>query len=191
MGALQARLCGIDHVLIDEAQDTSPRQWQIVERARPASSSSEPARARSTRTVFAVGDEKQSILLVPGRGAARVSTPCGAALRAALPRQSSGSCDILPFRHSFRSGATRAGGGRHRVRATRRRIRGSRRTTWKTAHEALLDDGAGRRRDLGCGQARQPSARSRPGTRHSTDVTETSPQASPGAKTGRATMSAR
>ena len=23
---------GIDHVLIDEAQDTSPRQWDIIER---------------------------------------------------------------------------------------------------------------------------------------------------------------
>ena len=56
---------GIDHVLVDEAQDTSPDQWDIV-----ATLVSEfvqaGARAEKKRTVFAVGDEKQSIFSFQG-----------------------------------------------------------------------------------------------------------------------------
>ena len=49
---------GIDHLLIDEAQDTSSKQWQIVRRLVAEFT----AGARSVpRTIFAVGDEKQSI----------------------------------------------------------------------------------------------------------------------------------
>jgi ATP-dependent helicase/nuclease subunit A len=57
---------GIDHVLVDEAQDNAPDQWQVIgalvedyfsgsgiERARP-------------KTVFTVGDEKQSIYSFQG-----------------------------------------------------------------------------------------------------------------------------
>ncbi len=51
---------GIDHILIDEAQDTNPEQWQVV-----AALSDEFFAGRGAsdaeRTVFAVGDEKQSI----------------------------------------------------------------------------------------------------------------------------------
>jgi ATP-dependent helicase/nuclease subunit A len=51
---------GIDHVLVDEAQDTSHKQWEIV--LRLTSEFFAGAGARSvTRTMFAVGDEKQSI----------------------------------------------------------------------------------------------------------------------------------
>ena len=55
---------GIDHVLIDEAQDTSPEQWAVV-RALTDDFFSDmgvggPA-DRASRTVFAVGDPKQSI----------------------------------------------------------------------------------------------------------------------------------
>jgi ATP-dependent helicase/nuclease subunit A len=51
---------GIDHVLIDEAQDTSPEQWQVVQALTEEFFAGEGARA-VRRTVFAVGDEKQSI----------------------------------------------------------------------------------------------------------------------------------
>ena len=56
---------GIDHVLIDEAQDTSPKQWDIV---RTIVSEFTPGGARPNvkRTVFAVGDEKQSIFSFQG-----------------------------------------------------------------------------------------------------------------------------
>ncbi|HVV42541.1 MAG TPA: double-strand break repair helicase AddA [Nitrobacter sp.] len=57
---------GVDHVLIDEAQDTSPKQWDIVERIIADFTSGEGARDGVRRTVFAVGDEKQSIFSFQG-----------------------------------------------------------------------------------------------------------------------------
>ena len=56
---------GIDHVLIDEAQDTSPEQWEIV-KALTAEFFAGTGRDRALRTVFAVGDEKQSIFSFQG-----------------------------------------------------------------------------------------------------------------------------
>lgn len=52
---------GIDHILIDEAQDTNPEQWRIVAALCDDFFSGRGAREDSGRTVFAVGDEKQSI----------------------------------------------------------------------------------------------------------------------------------
>jgi len=64
---------GIDHVLVDEAQDTSPSQWAII-RALTTDFFAGLGASDKTRTVFAVGDEKQSIFsfqgAVPGRFAA-------------------------------------------------------------------------------------------------------------------------
>lgn len=57
---------GVDHVLIDEAQDTSPRQWDIVAHIISEFTSGEGARDGVIRTVFAVGDEKQSIFSFQG-----------------------------------------------------------------------------------------------------------------------------
>jgi ATP-dependent helicase/nuclease subunit A len=51
---------GIDHVLIDEAQDTSDKQWDIVRRLVAEFTAGKGARDLK-RTIFAVGDEKQSI----------------------------------------------------------------------------------------------------------------------------------
>ncbi len=56
---------GIDHLLIDEAQDTSPRQWQVITALVSEFFSGQGARAVN-RTVFAVGDEKQSIYSFQG-----------------------------------------------------------------------------------------------------------------------------
>jgi ATP-dependent helicase/nuclease subunit A len=53
---------GIDHLLVDEAQDTSPAQWDIVRQLAGEFFAGHGARSGGTRrTVFAVGDEKQSI----------------------------------------------------------------------------------------------------------------------------------
>ena len=51
---------GLDHILIDEAQDTNPDQWHVVERLAEEFFAGTGAR-EVERTVFAVGDYKQSI----------------------------------------------------------------------------------------------------------------------------------
>jgi ATP-dependent helicase/nuclease subunit A len=59
---------GLDHILIDEAQDTSPEQWDIVRALTEEFFAGESIRAAEAkpRTVFAVGDEKQSIFSFQG-----------------------------------------------------------------------------------------------------------------------------
>ncbi len=51
---------GIDHILIDEAQDTNPEQWQVIEALCADFFAGENAHEQ-TRTIFTVGDDKQSI----------------------------------------------------------------------------------------------------------------------------------
>jgi ATP-dependent helicase/nuclease subunit A len=51
---------GLDHILIDEAQDTNPEQWHIVAVLAAEFFAGEDPLGR-VRTVFAVGDAKQSI----------------------------------------------------------------------------------------------------------------------------------
>jgi len=57
---------GIDHILVDEAQDTSPVQWQVIERLAQEFTSGAGARADVPRTIFVVGDKKQSIYSFQG-----------------------------------------------------------------------------------------------------------------------------
>jgi ATP-dependent helicase/nuclease subunit A len=53
---------GLDHILIDEAQDTNPDQWAIVAALTDEFFTGEGGAGRErNRTVFAVGDAKQSI----------------------------------------------------------------------------------------------------------------------------------
>ncbi len=89
---------GIHHVLVDEAQDTSPAQWAVID----ALTSEFFAGATDTpRTVFVVGDEKQSIYSFQGADPAAFGdqqTRYAGALTdisETLER-----CDLL---HSFRS----------------------------------------------------------------------------------------
>ncbi|TDP40438.1 double-strand break repair helicase AddA [Zavarzinia compransoris] len=56
---------GLDHLLIDEAQDTSPAQWQLVSALTDEFFALEGQGGRH-RTVFAVGDLKQSIYSFQG-----------------------------------------------------------------------------------------------------------------------------
>ena len=56
---------GLDHLLIDEAQDTSPEQWRILHALTAEFFAGEGAR-RPPRTIFAVGDVKQSIFSFQG-----------------------------------------------------------------------------------------------------------------------------
>ena len=55
----------IEHILVDEAQDTSPDQWAVVERIAEDFFTGESA-SKKPRTIFAVGDDKQSIFSFQG-----------------------------------------------------------------------------------------------------------------------------
>ncbi|MBT4738765.1 MAG: double-strand break repair helicase AddA, partial [Rhodospirillaceae bacterium] len=60
---------GLDHLLIDEAQDTSPDQWAVVQALTDeffAGEGRHETQSDSVRTVFAVGDRKQSIYSFQG-----------------------------------------------------------------------------------------------------------------------------
>jgi ATP-dependent helicase/nuclease subunit A len=50
-----------EHILIDEAQDTNPRQWAIVSAVADEFFAGEGARGDRLRTLFTVGDYKQAI----------------------------------------------------------------------------------------------------------------------------------
>ena len=93
---------GVDHVLIDEAQDTSPRQWDIVAHLISEFTSGRGARDGVVRTVFAVGDEKQSIFSFQGAAPHEFD-----ARRRALRKKFEDAglkFDPVSFTYSFRSG---------------------------------------------------------------------------------------
>ena len=58
---------GIDHVLLDEAQDTGAEQWDVIWQLTDAFYG--PEGTASPRTLFVVGDEKQSIYSFQGADA--------------------------------------------------------------------------------------------------------------------------
>src|SRR6266516_2567015 len=94
---------GVDHVLIDEAQDTSPRQWDIVDHIISEFTSGIGARDDVKRTIFAVGDEKQSILSFQGAAPREFDSR-----RRGLDkkfRDAGLKFDPVSFTYSFRSGA--------------------------------------------------------------------------------------
>ncbi len=93
---------GIDHVLIDEAQDTSPPQWEIIRRLTSEFTAGEGVRKPQTRSIFAVGDEKQSIFSF--QGAAPEQFAEMARLFAAGHRGAELAFRHCRFQFSFRSG---------------------------------------------------------------------------------------
>lgn len=64
---------GIEHVLLDEGQDTAPEQWDIL-RALTAEFFTGIGSGPSVRTMFAVADEKQSIFSFQGAAPERFAT---------------------------------------------------------------------------------------------------------------------
>jgi ATP-dependent helicase/nuclease subunit A len=64
---------GIDHLLLDEVQDTAPAQWAITNAVAEEFFSGRGAR-ETTRTIFAVGDPKQSIFSFQGADLASFNT---------------------------------------------------------------------------------------------------------------------
>jgi ATP-dependent helicase/nuclease subunit A len=57
---------GIDHILVDEAQDTSPSQWQVIGALSNEFFTGQGSRENTPRTLFVVGDGKQSIFSFQG-----------------------------------------------------------------------------------------------------------------------------
>ncbi len=91
---------GIDHILVDEAQDTSPDQWRVIELLSAEFTAGLGTRPGG-RTVFVVGDKKQSIYSFQGANVAAFDdkqaafgTAFGAAGQA---------FQTLQLEHSFRS----------------------------------------------------------------------------------------
>ena len=92
---------GIDHVLVDEAQDTSHKQWEIVRRLTAEFTAGAGARGVK-RTMFAVGDEKQSIYSFQDAAPKEFAGMLGHFKTA---HEKSGQVFVVSkFEHSFRSG---------------------------------------------------------------------------------------
>ncbi|MER8964732.1 double-strand break repair helicase AddA [Mesorhizobium sp. M0808] len=92
---------GIDHILLDEAQDTSPDQWEVVKRLAEEFFAGLGARDAVHRTIFAVGDEKQSIYSF--QGAAPDSFADSRLLFAGKVRSTAAAFADLKLTWSFRS----------------------------------------------------------------------------------------
>src|SRR6202030_3177202 len=93
---------GLDHVMIDEAQDTSEKQWDIIKRLVSEFGVGAGARGSFARTVFAVGDEKQSIFSF--QGAAPREYDAARRHFEKIFRVSDVGWRFVRFDHSFRSG---------------------------------------------------------------------------------------
>ena len=92
---------GIDHVLIDEAQDTSPAQWEIIEKLIGEFTAGAGARS-VRRTLFAVGDDKQSIFSFQGAAPQKFDEMHQTFARAF--RDAKLSWEAVKLQTSFRSG---------------------------------------------------------------------------------------
>ncbi|HEY3798978.1 MAG TPA: double-strand break repair helicase AddA, partial [Caulobacteraceae bacterium] len=91
---------GLDHLLLDEAQDTAPEQWEIV-RALTAEFFADKGAGAKPRTVFAVGDAKQSIFSFQGAAPERLAAE-GIAFRG-LVAGAGRPFEAVPLLDSWRS----------------------------------------------------------------------------------------
>ena len=95
---------GIDHVLLDEAQDTAPEQWAILQALTgeffAGAGAVFGARALE-RTVFAVGDEKQSIYSFQGADPAQLLDQTRA--YGARANDAGAAFEVVPLIESWRS----------------------------------------------------------------------------------------
>lgn len=91
---------GIDHILVDEAQDTGPEQWQVIDSLTREITAGQGARDLA-RTIFVVGDKKQSIYSFQGADLDKFDA-MQAHFGAALAAMGKG-LRCLPLDTSFRS----------------------------------------------------------------------------------------
>jgi ATP-dependent helicase/nuclease subunit A len=94
---------GLDHILVDEAQDTSPAQWSLISKLTEEffAGKGTHENERIERTVFAVGDEKQSIYSFQG-----AEPKLFAQMRQTMEQQAQSidhDLPLIPLTLSFRS----------------------------------------------------------------------------------------
>lgn len=88
---------GIGHILVDEAQDTAPDQWDIIDSLKDGFALPDPDWPKDkVKTFFAVGDEKQSIYSFQG------AQP-EVFVKKIRDHVSGGDRDVINMRMSFRS----------------------------------------------------------------------------------------
>ena len=95
---------GLDHILVDEAQDTSPAQWDVIRVLAQEFGAGAGARPDIVRTLFVVGDLKQSIYRFQGADPEAFDR-----MRDVFARDlSAGAAPLADhaLRHSFRSSPT-------------------------------------------------------------------------------------
>jgi len=91
---------GLSHILVDEGQDTNPLQWQVVGALIDDFFFGDSAADRP-RTLFAVGDQKQSIFSFQGADPA-VFVDAGRQY-AFSAKAADFEITHVPLRHSFRT----------------------------------------------------------------------------------------
>ncbi|MCP4935237.1 MAG: double-strand break repair helicase AddA [bacterium] len=94
---------GLDHILVDEAQDTSPAQWALISKLTEEFFAGKGTHENQQidRTIFAVGDEKQSIYSFQG-----AQPKLFALMRQTMERQAKNinhDLPLIPLTLSFRS----------------------------------------------------------------------------------------
>ncbi len=92
---------GLDHILLDEAQDTGPEAWDVIERPLDEFLAGKGAH-EGARTFFAVGDKKQSIYSFQGADAKLFD---GKAIDLGEKIAAAGPFKNLPLKASFRTTA--------------------------------------------------------------------------------------
>lgn len=92
---------GLNHILLDEAQDTSPDQWRIVRRLADEFFAGAGLPKAQSRSVFVVGDQKQSIFSFQGADAKGF-----AKTREELFKQTQGQMALVELTTSYRSTST-------------------------------------------------------------------------------------
>ncbi len=92
---------GIDHILLDEAQDTAPEQWEILSALTAEFFSGQGRERQAGRSLFVVGDEKQSIYSFQGAAPERLRLETETYL--ARIRDSGARAQSVPLAASWRS----------------------------------------------------------------------------------------
>jgi len=92
---------GLSHILVDEGQDTNPLQWQVVGALIDDFFFGETAGSDRPRTLFAVGDQKQSIFSFQGADP-EVFVDAGRQY-AFSARAAHFELTHVPLKHSFRT----------------------------------------------------------------------------------------